>query len=95
MNSAARWWVHIGWADREALGGAIAELDTTAVDYPTLRPIDSPDVEMGASRRLDIPAVFPESGYRWVDLDPLDENRRACSYSAVVFATTWRASQRK
>jgi hypothetical protein len=38
------------WADREALGGAIADIDTTAVLTRHDRPIDSPDVEMGASR---------------------------------------------
>jgi hypothetical protein len=37
------------WADREALGGAITEIDTTAVLTRHDGPIDNPSVEIGAS----------------------------------------------
>jgi hypothetical protein len=40
---------HIVWADREALGGAITEIDTTAVLTRHDRLIDNPPVETGAS----------------------------------------------
>jgi hypothetical protein len=46
---AAAQWAHIVWADREALGRAIAEIDTTAVLTRHDRPIDNHGVEMGAS----------------------------------------------
>jgi hypothetical protein len=36
-------------ADREALGGAITEINTTAVTTAITGTIDNPDVEMGAS----------------------------------------------
>jgi hypothetical protein len=40
---------HIVWADREALGGAITEIDTTVVLTRHDTPIDNPDVDTGAS----------------------------------------------
>jgi hypothetical protein len=42
---------HIVWADREALGGAITEIDTTAVLARHDKPIDNPGVEMDARAR--------------------------------------------
>jgi hypothetical protein len=47
------------WADHDALGGAIAEIDTMAVLTRHDRPIDNPDVETGASTRAMMVAATP------------------------------------
>jgi hypothetical protein len=44
-------WAHIAWADHEALGGAITEIDTTAVLARHDKAIDNPGVEMDARTR--------------------------------------------